>query len=215
MIPTLFALLTFADGCPDTWAYRPEPPAVEETEACVRHFVESVYGRDIDPGSIEMDVPAGAGEMLKLSRTQVENGAVAISSVCLRCDTDTCDWRDTYCLRFAAAARLFKREGEARDLKMDLSAGVDIAALPTSACATGTRRTKTILKTVSAPGKRRSIANGSANACQPRLNGSLRRVAPRAHFGPPVRRPLHATLPTWPRNRHPCCKRSGPAGRVP
>jgi hypothetical protein len=43
-------------------------------------------------------------------------------------------------------------------------------------------RTKTILKTVSTPGKRRSTANGSANVCQPRLNASLRRAAPRAHF---------------------------------
>ena len=129
MVAALLLVLNFTNGCPDTWAYQPEPPAVEETEACVRYFVESVYGHTLDPGSIDMDVPAGAGEMLKLARTQIDNAATAIGAVCSLCTTDTCDWRDTYCLRFAAANRLFKREAEARASLIDAGSGIDTAPL--------------------------------------------------------------------------------------
>jgi formylglycine-generating enzyme required for sulfatase activity len=127
VLSALLALLSFA--CPETWAYAPDAPAVEDTEACVRTYVESVYGRDLDPGSIEMDVPAGAGDLMKLSREQLAHARDTLGAVCSGCTTDTCDHRDLYCLRFAAASRLFERELAARASTVDSSTGSDIAPL--------------------------------------------------------------------------------------
>jgi len=129
MLSMLFALLSVANGCPEVWDYGLDAPAVVDTEACVRSQVESVYGRDLDPGTIGLDVPAGAGGLLKLSRTQVEHALDAVRAVCSECSTDACDFRDIYCLRFAAARRLFERELAARATPIDSNAGVDISPL--------------------------------------------------------------------------------------